>query len=380
MSRPLVVMAAGASWDGVKGSERQLAEALTRHADVLWVDPPVSPVTKGKRRWWPRLEAISPDLRRFSPLGPPGWTRPGMRTLTWPMVRAQIHWILRWVDRRPDVFVACTQHDLLGFWGEDVLDVLYGTDDWLAGAALLNQDPRRVARQERTALARADVVLAIGPELAARWRAIGAEPHEFPNGCDTEAYRDVRHRTPAPLPPGFGAPVAGLVGQLTERIDVTLLESVADSGAGLLLVGPLDPGWQPERVRALLARPNVHHTGAVPFEELPPWFARMDVGLTPYRDSAFNRASFPLKTMEYLAAGLPVVSTELPASRRLRAETGQVLLATGPAEFAGAVHRAAALNRDPDAVAQRRSVAERHSWQTRAAEFTTLTRKGTDAL
>jgi teichuronic acid biosynthesis glycosyltransferase TuaH len=370
----VVVVASGVTWDGVKGSERQLAESLARHADILWVDPPVSPVTPARfsgrtgRMWRPVLRAVRPGIVRLTPVGPPGWTRPGVRSLTWPLVRAQISWALRRSGRNPDVFIACHQHDLLGRWGRDVVDVLYGTDDWVAGATLMNQDARYVLREERAAIARADLVLAVGPELAERWEGLGAQPVVFPNGCDPSAYQSPS--APGPVPAGFPAKVAGLVGQLSDRIDIALLESVADTGIGLLLVGPREPGWEPERAGALLSRSNVHHVGPVPFEELPQWFARLDVGLTPYADTAFNRASFPLKTLEYLAAGLPVVSTDLPASRRLSEETPHIRIATE--SFADAVVRAADTEWTPDAVEQRRCVAARHSWAARAAEFARL--------
>ncbi|MBP2322241.1 teichuronic acid biosynthesis glycosyltransferase TuaH [Kibdelosporangium banguiense] len=374
--RPLVVVASGVTWDGVKGSERQLAESLARHTDILWVDPPVSPVTparfrgKSGRMWRPLLRSAAPRIARLTPVGPPGWTRPGVREFTWPIVRAQIAWALRKARRRPAVFIACTQHDLLGRWGEQVVDVLYGTDDWVAGASLMNQDANFVLREERKAIARADLVLAVGPELADRWQELGAQPVVFPNGCDPEAYQAVAD--PGPVPGGFPNRVAGLIGQLSDRIDIELLESVADSGIGLLLVGPREPGWQPGRADALLKRPNVHYVGAVPFEELPQWFARIDVGLTPYADTVFNRASFPLKTLEYLAAGLPVVSTDLPASRRLAEESSGIQLAGDRRAFADAVVKAAIDKAEPDVVAQRRSVAARHSWAARAETFTRL--------
>jgi teichuronic acid biosynthesis glycosyltransferase TuaH len=365
--RQLVVIAAGVPWDGVRGSERQLTEALTAHADVdvLWVDPPVSPVTPARysgragRMLTPVVQRLRPGLARLTPLGPPGWTRPGVRSITWPLIRAQISRTLG--SRSVDVFVACHQHDVLGRW--NALNVLYGTDDWVAGATLMNQDARFVLREERKALGRANLVLAVGPELAERWTGMGAHPVVFPNGVDVSAYQELP--PPGPVPAGFPSVVAGLVGQLSDRIDRRLLETVADTGIGLLLVGPREPGWGD----TLLARDNVHHVGAVPFEDLPRWFARLDVGLTPYADTPFNRASFPLKTLEYLAAGLPVVSTDLPASRRLAGETGQVVVAD---DFADTVVETACAVWTPDAVEERRSVAARHSWAARAMEFIRL--------
>jgi teichuronic acid biosynthesis glycosyltransferase TuaH len=260
----------------------------------------------------------------------------------------------------------------LGHWGDGVLNVLYGTDDWVAGSKLLGQDPRRQSDEERKAIERADLVLAVSAELRERWQALGADPVVFPNGCDFEAYARLDNLEPAPVPAGFPSPVAGAVGLFTERVDVRLLQAVADTGIGLLLVGRRDPGWSRAEADALLRMPNVHHAGAVPFTELPHWYARMDVGLTAYSDSAFNRASCPLKTLEYLAAGLPVVSTDLPASRMLRRETREVRIATGYEAFATAVCAAARAPNGPQAVRERQAVAERHSWTARAAEFARL--------
>lgn len=377
--RRLVVVVSGVTWDGVKGSDRQLAEALREHADVLWVDPPVSPATPDRyrgvsaragRQWRPTLVQAAPGIQRLTPVALPGLTRPGIRETTWPLVRLQLRWALRRLGKRPHAVLACSPHDVLGRWGPSVVDVLYGTDDWVAGAELMHLDRDRVAAEEQNSLRRADLVLAVGPELAQRWRGLGAEPVLFPNGCSPDAYlADVE---PVAVPEEFPAAVAGLSGQLSDRIDLALLEAVAETGIGLLLVGPRDPGWYPERVNALLAKENVHHVGAVPFEELLPYLARFDVGLTPYADSAFNRASFPLKTLEYLAAGKPVVSSDLPASRRLQAETAEIRLAETAEEFAQLVLDAVKQARDPNAVADRRAVAREHSWAARAATLAGL--------
>jgi teichuronic acid biosynthesis glycosyltransferase TuaH len=236
----------------------------------------------------------------------------------------------------------------------------------------MGQHASRLERQERRAVRGADLVLAVSPELADRWRTLGTEPALLPNGCDPEAFLAVDTVEPAPLPDGFPTPAAGVVGQLNDRLDPDLLAAVADTGMGLLLVGPRDPGWLPDRWDALVARPNVRHVGAVPFEELPRWLARIDVGLTPYTDTVFNRASFPLKTLEYLAAGRPVVGSDLPATRGLAEESTDVAAVAGVAEFAARVRELADLPRDAATMQRRRAVANRHSWSARATRFTQL--------
>jgi teichuronic acid biosynthesis glycosyltransferase TuaH len=374
----LIVIVSGKPWDGVRGADRQLAEQLVRYARVLWVDPPVSPATPEhfrpgtSRAVLPRLRPVADRIDRLSPVALPGLSRPGIRATTWPLVRGQVRWALRRLGRRPYAVLACSFDDVLGRFGRHTVNVLYGTDDWVAGAELMGLDPGWLRREEGRALARADVVVAVTAELAERWRGLGAQPVLVPNGCDPAAYSTV-DTTPVPPPAAeLPAPVVGLVGRLSGRIDVGLLEDVADAGLSLLLVGPQEGEWEPERWPRLAARPNVRHVGRVPFPELPGYLRAMDVGITPYRDTAFNRSSFPLKTLEYLAAGRAAVSTDLPATRWLAADGPEGAALVGiadPAGFVEAVRAAAAQPRTAELAGLRRRFAARHSWRQRADQF-----------
>jgi len=391
-----LVWIAPVSWDGIPGTDRAMATELTRYARVLWVDPPVSAMTPARLRGeigggiLPSLSAARDGITRLTPVALPGLSRPGVRATTAPLLRAQISWALRRLRIRPTAVVAGCLEDVLGRW-DGAVSVLYVTDDHVAGAGLMGLSADRLRAQERQAVARADVVAVVSPQLAEHWSARGADPVLIPNGC----YPASGGAAPAPAFTDLPKPVAGLVGQLTERIDVGLLEAVADAGLSLLLVGPYDPRWEPERFAALIARPNVHHTGRVPAGEIPSYLAAMDVGLTPYASTPFNQASFPLKTLEYLGAGLPVVSTDLPGSRWLRddlassdpAAASQLMaLAGGKTEFAAAVRRLAAKpgrtasakrSHGPGGRAARaaaaRAFADRHSWPRRAEALAAAT-------
>lgn len=388
---PHLVWMAPTSWDGIPGTDRPLAMALTRYARVLWVDPPVSPVTPARLRGevsgglLPTVTDIDEGLTRLTPVALPGLTRPGIRSTTAPVVRAQVRWALRQRGIQPFAVVAGYLEDLLGRWG-DAVNVVYSTDDHVAGAELMGLSADRIRAQERVAAARADVVVVVSTHLAEHWAALGsAPPVLIPNGS-FPAYTD--GISPAPAVTGLPGPVVGLIGQLTQRIDLGMLTAVADAGYSLLLVGPYDARWEREGFAALTARPNVRYAGRVPAEAVPSYLASIDVGLIPYADSPFNQASFPMKTLEYFGAGLPVVSTDLPGSRWLQdslasfdpGHASQLMaLTSDPGEFVAAVERLAgspglaagpgAADRDRSRSAAARAFADQHSWPRRAEAF-----------
>jgi teichuronic acid biosynthesis glycosyltransferase TuaH len=317
---PYLIWMANKLWEQ-PGIDRRMTKEMERYARILWVDPPVSLVTSAQRRLGaartvrPVLTVMSDNVTRLTPTALPGMRRFGVQATTTPLVRAQVRWALRRTGIKPYAVVTTGLEDVLGRWGSGVLSALHGTDDYVAGAELLGIPASRLRAHERRALARADVVTALSPLLAERWSALrGAPVPLIPNGCNP-VRAGTRSLTPAisDLP----RPIVGLVGRLNARIDMDIVEAIADAGFSLLLVGPHDPRWERRRFSALTARPGVHYVGRVPEEEAPAYIAATDIGITPYLDSPFNRASFPLKTLDYLSAGRPAVSTTLPAARWL---------------------------------------------------------------
>lgn len=367
----LVVVCAGTSWDGPWMSEKHIADRLTAYAPVLFVDPPISHLTSRRSPDLAasfdesRLRLIRPGLARLTPVSLPGMERPGIRALTEALTRRALRRAVTTLGGRVRAVVIANQRVLFGACGEEVR-LVYATDDFVAGASLMGVDADRLARDERRQAASADVVITVSEGLSAKWRALGHDPVLVPNGVDAAGYSGT-DAAPWPSDLSLPEPIAGFIGHLSERIDVGLLESVADRGISLLLVGPRQPTFDLTRLDALFARPNVQWVGSKPFAELPSYLRAMRVGLTPYRDTAFNQASFPLKTLEYLAAGRPVVASDLPAARWLGA--GFVTTASGPTAFADAV--ADVLHRPLDSVDTRRrqAFAAAHGWDVRTQSF-----------
>ncbi|MDT9592546.1 glycosyltransferase [Nocardioides zeae] len=351
MSPPLVVYGAGVRFDDVPGTDHHLVRHLARHVDVWWVDPPVSVL-----RPRGRPGACGDGVRRVPVTTTPLPSRPGGRVLARAATALTVRRLLRRDGRTPLAVVSARPEPHL----RDLparCHVYYATDDFVAGAGLLGLSERGLRHAERRSLARADLAVAVTPLLQARWGP-AVPSMVLPNGCDSTRYAGV------PDPDPVTEPVAAVVGQLSARIDLALLEAVVDRGRRLLLVGPADPSLDRPRFDRLVERPEVTWLGRRPASELPALLSGVKVGLTPYTDTAFNRASHPLKTLEYLAAGRAVVSTPLPAVATLACPA----VATGatPEAFADAVDRALDAPDDSASVAGRKAFAARHDWGVRA--------------
>jgi teichuronic acid biosynthesis glycosyltransferase TuaH len=368
----LLVICAGNNYDAVKLHDQHMAERLAARAHVLYVDPPLSRLTPrndprlGLALEGPRLRRVDAGFWRLTPVVTPFPMRQGARTVTERLVRHALRRAVRTIGMDVRALVsAWPSLDVFGSCGER-LRVWWAQDDFAAGAGLMGQSARRVAAGERARAAGSDLVIAANPDLAARMRDDGHDVELVPYGSDPETFAHVEHVHPA-AGIGLGSPVAILVGQLNERVDPALLQAVADRGVSLLLVGPTTPSGAPW-LDVLARRPNVSWVGAQPFADLPSFMAHAQVGLVPYADTAFNRASFPLKTLEYLSAGLPVVATGLPATRWLGASPDLITIADDPTAFAAGVMAAIEPPLTGAARERRRAFARAHSYDQRAIE------------
>lgn len=368
----LVVVCAANRYDGIKLHDQHIAEHLARLVPVLYVDPPVSRLGSMRNREaarsldGPRLRLQAPGLARLIPVVQPGPSRPGMATVTAAVTARYIREATsRLGGHVRAVISAWPLYPIFGRCDEKTR-VYWAQDDFVGGASMQGHNAKRLDASERRVAAAADLIIAANPVVADTWRDRGHDPVIIPYGADVFAYSGVDQ---APVPPDVDlpSPIVGFVGQINERMDLRLLEAVADRGRSLLLVGPIDRRFEPQRFDALRRRDNVCWVGQKPFKALPGYLRMIDVGIVPYGDSRFNRGSFPLKTLEYLAAGRAVVATDLPAIRWLA--TDLVTVATTPALFADQVDRLLGEPRTHALMARRQAFAAQHSWARRAADI-----------
>jgi glycosyltransferase involved in cell wall biosynthesis len=219
----------------------------------------------------------------------------------------------------------------------------------------MNDRLRRICREaERQILPRAGVVFVSSEPMRERMARVHPNVIRAPAAAvDVAAF----------APPASQSPdhrrVAAYAGSIDFRFDSELVASAAERLPDwrFVIAGPVD-----RRAKGRLDElPNVHLAGRLPAEDIPSLLAGAGVCLMPYREHAFNDAVFPVKLVEYLAAGKPIVSTPIDAIR----EFGDlVTVGTDPSSFASAIV-AAAQSDSEEARARRIERARSFSWESR---------------
>jgi UDP-galactopyranose mutase len=232
--------------------------------------------------------------------------------------------------------------------------------------------PPELLAREAVLLERADLVFTGGSSLYGAKRGRHPGVHLFPSSIDAPHFARARDGATTPADQAaIPGPRLGFAGVVDERMDLELLAAVADARPGwsVMVIGPvvkIDPATLPRR-------PNLHYLGARPYPALPDYMAGWDAALMPFALNAATRFISPTKTPEYLAAGLPVVSTPIADVVRHYGALDGVAIADTPAAFAAACERAMALKAGGSAW---RDAADaqlaRGSWGSTALEMAAL--------
>jgi glycosyltransferase involved in cell wall biosynthesis len=197
-----------------------------------------------------------------------------------------------------------------------------------------------------------------------------SDVHLFPSGVEPEHYAPARAARPESRP----RPVAGYVGVVDERIDLDLVAGLAAElpDWDVEVVGPVTKIDEDDLPRA----GNLRWLGPRPYDELPSTMAGFDVALMPFARNEATRSISPTKTLEYLAAGLPVVSTRIPD---VVADHGHVVaLADDAAGFASHCRRLLDQRSAPRPEVE--AVLARQHWDAIARSMDALITRQLDAL
>jgi glycosyltransferase involved in cell wall biosynthesis len=370
-------------WSGDPLSKKHIMRRLARHNRVLWVNslgnraPRATARDLGRiadklfkfaRQLDGNLLEVERNIHVLAPLALPNYRSRLARKINELVVTATVRAAMRRLQFRDPIlytFVPASAW-VAGKLGESRV-IYHCVDEYsqFAGAG------PEIAALEAELIAKSDLVIACSTPLQRSKAKLnprtvlvrhGVEHEHFAKALDpaTEIPLELRQ-----LP----RPILGFYGLVAEWVDLATLKRVAEAypHGSLVIVGEHNNADR-NLIVQLHNMPNVHLLGRKPYAALPGYCKAFDVALLPFIKNALTENANPLKLREYLAAGLPVVATDIPEAVAV-AERG-VYLADSPDAFVTRVGEALAAGAGPD---RARSLAmKRESWDEKVAQIEQL--------
>ena len=275
----------------------------------------------------------------WSPLLIPGASRPWQQQLNRWILQAMVAFWQRWLGLRADLLWTYNPLTLRVLHPGGYRQLVYHCVDDLAAQPCM---PVALIQRWEERLCRASTaVFVTSRELERSRRPFNANTVYWSNVADLAHFLPARGGE-LPLPADLLAlpgPRLGFVGAVSGyKLDLGLLRQLAlqRPDLSLVLIGRVGEGDPGTALKGLDQLPNVHLLGPRPYSQLPGYLAGFDLALLPCPINPYTRSMFPMKFFEYLAAGLPVVATNLPALQEFGGWEG-VSLCPDPEAFLQAV-------------------------------------------
>jgi glycosyltransferase involved in cell wall biosynthesis len=357
-------------WSGDPLSKTHLMRLLARHNRVLWVNSiGYRPPTVSKRDLLRAVKKVfavvsplrepEPNIHVLNPLIIPNYRRP-LRTFNRWFLRQQVLRAMRQLNfERPINWVFNPAAAVIAKSLNEELLIYYCVDEYAAFTGVTGDS---LAAMEQELLAKAGLVIVSSERLYQSKRLNNTRTALVRHGVDWSHFRtalDARTPVPADLArlPG---PIIGYFGLIADDwVDIDLLATVARRfpQASIVMLGKIAMD-----VSALKQFPNIHLLGRKPYATLPAYCKGFDVAMIPFPINDATLSANPLKAREYMAAGLPVVSTAIPEVQVLRScrigHDGQ--------EFVQQIEIALS---DPGPSMARSDAIQHESWEARLTEI-----------
>ncbi len=237
---------------------------------------------------------------------------------------------------------------------------VYHVSDLFADDTYVSNPRRQKAREARLSDA-CDLLIGVSRELYELKQPTRPNVHYLPHGVDFERFRETaERRLPLPEVADVPQPIAGYFGTMTEHNDIEMMVYCARKlpHVSFVFAGQITSGDYAELARLK----NVHLLGKLSYDKIPQLCASFDVCMLQWRMCDWIRKCNPLKMMEYMASGNPIVSVEIDEAKQYK---DVISIAHNPEEFCAALEWE--LRRDNASRRDRRvAIAAQHSWVSHA--------------
>jgi len=315
-------------WTGDPLSKTHLMRVLAKDNRILWINAianrmpttsskDVSRIAKKLKSFMEPVREVEQNIFVLNPLAFPSYGNRSILKINQRFLARQVRNAMR--DLKFDSVINMVFNPAAGMiagrLGEREL-IYYCVDEYTAftGAS------RGLKEIEDELFRRADVVIVSAEKLFESKKHFNPNTFIIRHGTDWRHFRSALEpelAIPAEVA-DLPRPIIGFHGLLADWVDYELIKKTAKHfrDGSVVLIGKIAVDAE-QKVKILDDVQNVHFLGRKPYAELPAYCKAFDVALNPFAINELTLAANPLKVREYLAAGLPVVSTDIPEVRIL---------------------------------------------------------------
>jgi glycosyltransferase involved in cell wall biosynthesis len=360
-------------WSGDPLSKTHLMRVLAKDNRILWINaianrmPTAS--AKDASRMYKKVvgftepvREVEPNIFVLNPLAFPSYGNGLIRSVNQRFLASQVRKAMRRLgfENVVNMIFNPAAGMIAGKLGESEL-IYYCVDEYTAftGASC------GLKEVEEDLFRRADVVVVSAERLYESKKHFNPNIFVIRHGTDWRHFRtalDPKVSMPSDVS-NLPRPIIGFHGLLADWIDYELIKKVAEhfKRGSVVLVGKIAVDAE-RKIKTLSGVPNIHMLGRKPYDELPAYCKAFDVAINPFVINELTLAANPLKVREYLAAGLPVVSTDIPEVRVLE----DCMVGSDHDDFIRNIEQAIANPQSREAVSDR---VAHESWEKKVDEL-----------
>lgn len=296
MSKSLLIVFSHLRWEFVKQRPQHIMERLAHNYQIVFIEEPIE-YTKENFGTAKKL-SVNNNITVLQPHI--DWRNP-----------------LQLVEVTKKYLPSNSSLPFIWFYSPSFVDVLDYLDyqavifDCMDELSAFRGASPELLSQEKKLMSKADVVFTGGKSLFESKLKLHDHVYCFPSSVDRAHFEQAL--SPSISVPNdiskLPHPIAGYYGVIDERLDLSLLAQIATDSPyiSFVMIGPvvkIDPAVLPKL-------PNIHYLGNKQYDELPRYLSAFDVAMMPFAMNEATKFISPTKTLEFMAALKPIVSTPI---------------------------------------------------------------------